>query len=112
MDQSKGEMERRGIVKEAGVVAVIMELMCNKLHEGAFRETLFSSSIYTHHLQEAAHTSDTKTHKHMCNTELCVTHNLIHIYDYSNTTDKQKSSITSALMIKSVCIAKCCSIGH
>lgn len=51
-----------------GDAVVVMGLMCNKLQEGAFREALFSSP----------------THTHTNNSELCMTHNLIHIYESSN----------------------------
>lgn len=67
-------MERRGRA---------MGLMCNKLHEGAFREALFFSSTHTiFRNNRHAHVSyETHTYK----SELCVTHNLIHIYERSNT---------------------------
>lgn len=61
-------------------IAVVMGLMCNKLHEGAFREALFSSSTHTISTLDTGH-----THTHTYNSELYVTHNLIHIYKYSNT---------------------------
>lgn len=42
-----GEEKKEKMEKREREMVVIMGLMCNKLHEGAFREALLSSSTHT-----------------------------------------------------------------
>lgn len=67
---TEGRREKEKWKREAEM-GVVMRLMCNKPHEGAFREALLWNPL-----------ADADNTQHGC--ELCMTCNLIHIYKKSN----------------------------